>query len=343
MEGGRHLRVTDTDTDFNVYGMKLQPRGADGDIDTFGFCRNEGIVGVGWGGIADRTYETADEVRDAHLEKQARRSEQGKETGEVLSDGRLNAPLRYILREMGTGDFVWVNEGNKFALCRVTADWNVAYNLSDEAFERYESHDIIHFRPVDWVSVPYELVPGYVRRRFSGRFGTMQQMQTGVNEDSKAVLQALHSQADLDTDRSLDRARIADKIVAAETDRLFDILSSEETEDIVISYLQSEGWRIIKSSTSNSQATIECEMRTETGDESIAGYLQVKTGSAGLNPDTYEEYADTGQMFFFVQSGVSVEGRDGMVAIEPATIHEYMATDYNYLPNETLLKLDFAL
>ena len=332
-----------TDTDFDVYGMKLQPGDADDDVDVFDFCREEGVVGVGWGGIEDKGYETAEEVRQAHLEKQARRAEQGKGTGEVLSDDRLNAPLRYLLNEMEPSDFVWVNEGNEFALCQVAGDWNVAYNLSESEFERYVSHDIIHFRPVDWVDVPYELVPGYVRRRFSGQFGTMQQMDTGVTEESKTVLKALHSQGELNTTRSLDRARIADKVADAETDRVFDILGSEETEDIVISYLQSEGWRIIKSSTSNSQAKIECEMRTEEGGQSVAGYLQVKTGSAGLNPDSYEEYAEAGRMFFFVQSGVSVEYREDMVAIEPEAIHEYMVSDYQYLPNESLVKLDFAL
>ena len=84
-------------------------------------------------------------------------------------------------------------------------------------------------------------------------------------------------------------------------------------------------------------------MRKEVGGESVPGYLQVKTGSAGLEPDSYVEYADAGKMIFFVQSGIDVTDQEGMTAIDPVTIHEYMKSDYNYLPNETLLKLDFTL
>lgn len=166
-------------------------------------------------------------------------------------------------------------------------------------------------------------------------------MNSGVTEESKQVIEALHSQGNLDSDSSFER--VAEKIERADTERVFDILGTSETEEIVISYLQSEGWRIIKSSTSNSQAEIECEMRKEEDCTSTAGYLQVKTGSASLSPESYTEYTEDGEMIFFVQSGLDVECGDGMSAIDPETLHEYMVEECNYLANEPLLKLDFAL
>jgi len=93
-------------------------------------------------------------------------------------------------------------------------------------------------------------------------------MDSGITEESKQVIKALHSQGDLDSDSSFERERVAEKIDRADTERVFDILGASETEDIAISYLQSEGWRIIKSNTSNSQAEIECEMRKEEDDTS---------------------------------------------------------------------------
>ncbi|WP_440009017.1 hypothetical protein [Halomicrococcus sp. SG-WS-1] len=332
-----------SDLDFSVYGMKLNPGAADPESEPFDFCKRESIVGVGWSLNNEKDYERIEEVYEHHKEVYERRTSQGKKGTRLNEDGRLTAAIRYILKGIEVGDYVWVNEQNHFALCKVTNDWRVAANLSGEKQKEYDRRDLQHFREVDWVDVPYSLVPGYVRRKFSGRFGALNRMNSGVTKESKQVIKALHSQGDLDSDSSFDRKQIAKKINRADTDRVFDILGASETEDIVISYLQSEGWRIIKSSTSNSQAEIECEMRKEEDGTSIAGYLQVKTGSASLSPESYTEYTRNGEMIFFVQSGLDVSNRDGISAINPETLHEYIGKEYNYLPNEPLLKLDFAL
>lgn len=331
-----------SDHNFTVYAMKLQPGGAGSSTDPYGFCRDESIVGVGWK-PGEQTYESVEEVHSAFQQKAERRSEQGKETEEILSDGRLNTALRYILREMDAGDFVWVNDGNEFAICKIVGDWEVAQNLSEEEKDRYQKRDIQHFRPVDWVDVPYSLVPGFVRRKFLRPFGTATEMDDGVNEDSKEVIQSLHSQQEFESNQSLDRETIAKKIEEAEADRIFDILGPDETEEIVLNYLQSEGWRIDISSSGDTQAVIECEMRREENGNSVLGYLQVKTGSAGVDLDTYERYADSGQMIFFVQKGLDTQNRQNMHSLDLETIHKYMVTDINYLPTEPLLKLDFSL
>jgi hypothetical protein len=336
-------RAAMSDVDFSVYGMKLNPGAADPGSNPYEFCKSESVVGVGWSLANEEDYESIEEVYEYHREVYERRTSQGKEGTRLNEDGRLTAAIRYILKKMEVGDYVWVNKQNQFALCRVTSDWRVAANLTGEKQDEYDRRDLQQFRDVDWVDIPYSLVPGYVRRKFSGRFGPLNRMNSGVTEESKQVIEALHSQGNLDSDSSFERERVAEKIERADTERVFDILGASETEDIVISYLQSEGWRIIKSSTSNSQAEIECEMRKEEDCTSIAGYLQVKTGSASLSPESYTEYAEDGEMIFFVQSGLDVECRDSMLAINPETLHEYMIEEYNYLPNEPLLKLDFAL
>jgi hypothetical protein len=331
-----------SDLDFSVYAMKLQPGGAEESTNPYEFCRNEGVIGVGWK-PGDETYETVDEVHQAFKRRMDRRSEDEFNTEEILSDGRMNAALRYIFKEMDIGDYVWVNEGNEFALCRVDGTWEVASNLSDDRRERYQRRDVQNFRPVDWVDVPYSLIPGFVRRRFSLPFGTATEMDQGINEDSKQILHSLHSQKDFDSDNTLDQETISEKIEQAETDQIFNILGPRETQEIVFNYLQAKGWRIDFSSTGDSQATIECEMRREKGGDSVLGYLQVKTGAASVDPENYTRYADAGQMIFFVQSGVDVKDQENMSSIRPETIHEYIVSDINFLPSEPLLKLDFAL
>lgn len=331
------------ETSFTVYAMKLQPGGADPDTNPFAFCRSEEIIGVGWAVDYSTEYDSVEQVYKGHEKVVQHRADQGKSTERILADGRLKAPIRYILKGVDKGDYVWVNENDQFALCRVESDWRVTPNLEDDVAEQYNERDIQQFRDVDWIDIPYSLVPGYVRRKFSRPFGTAVEMDDGITQGSKEVIKSLHAQENLSSENDLNRSRVAEKVERADTERVFDILGPMETEDIVISYLQSKGWRIIKSSTSESEAEIECEMRREEAGESVLGYLQVKTGSAGVYPEAYNEYAEAGQMIFFVQSGVDVEDKENMTAITPETIHEYMVTDYNYLPNESLLKLDFAL
>ena len=259
----------------------------------------------------------------------------------MLDSGKLRAGLRYILDEVDIGDFVWVNEGNEFALCKVTSDWEVIYNLPESEFDRYSDRDIIHFREAEWNTVPYAFVPGYVRRGFLGPMGTMRNLE--LDEGQKRVIKSLYSHEDLNSDTSLNRKEIAQKVGETKTGRVYDILGSSEVEDIVISHLQSKGWRVIKSSTGKSQAKIECEMRTEEDGEPVLGYLQVKTGNSSLDPATYEDKAEAGEMIFFVESGIDVSEKDSMTAIEPSEIHEYIVEEYNYIPNECMLRLDFAL
>jgi len=328
--------------DFTVYAIKLQPGGAEEGTDPFGFCREEEIVGVGWK-AGDEAYTSVEEIHEALLQKAERRAEDGKETEEILADGRLHAPLRYILKEMEVGDYVWVNDENEFALCRVTDNWEAAPNLPEKEKQRYENRDLQHFRPVEWVDVPYSSVPGFVRRKFLRPFGTLSEMDDGINKDSKQIIKSLHAQSDFESDQTLNRDAIAEKLRKVDTDRVFDILGPEETEEIIFNFLQSKGWRIDISSTGDTQAVIECEMRREEKDNSVLGYLQVKTGSAGVDPSTYEKYANAGQMIFFVQKGLDVDDRQNMESIEPNTILEYMISDINYLPTEPLLKLDFSL
>lgn len=328
-----------SNTDFAVYGMKLQP----GDIEgTFEFCQSESIVGVGWG-LENKSYNSISEVKATHQDVVDKRNEKGKEIQRMNKDGRLYAPIRYILKDIEKGDYVWVNEGNKFALCKVQSDWNVTPNLDKETADQYSQYGIHHFRDVEWTDISYSLVPGFIRRKFSRRYGTLKEMDDGINEKSKLVMEALHGKDESVSDSSLDRVTIANKIKNTDAKQVFDILGPDETEDIVISYLQSKGWRIIKSSTDSSQAKIECEMRREKNGGSVLGYLQVKTGSAGVDPTTYKEYAESGEMIFFVESGVDVKDHDGMSEITPGTIQDYIIDNYNYLPNESMVKFDFML
>jgi hypothetical protein len=63
----------------------------------------------------DRTYDTLEELKEAHQEYEKGHYEN--HTG-FKQDGDFFANLRYILKDIDEGDYIWVNRSNNFYLCR---------------------------------------------------------------------------------------------------------------------------------------------------------------------------------------------------------------------------------
>ena len=129
--------------------------------------------------------------------------------------------------------------------------------------------------------------------------------------------------------------------------KLFSILDADDTEELVLDYLQSNGWRITKYSTGDSQAKYECELRRVTNGGREAGFIQVKSGDASLSPDEYHDLADQGHVFFFNspsddgQQRLTVD-QNGMTVIDPENLADYLLENAEWLPIPTLLRLSFA-
>ncbi len=318
--------------------MKLQPAKQTGFYDA---CRQHNIIGTGWD--PNGPQKSPDDIEQAH-----------RAAGRTTKSGRLRHELRYIIHGMNSGedgspsDYVWVNEGSKYAICKVKSECVTSYDVKEELREDLTNENgaqIYNIRRVEWTDVPVNFVPGYVQRKFTGRFGTLNKMKTGVDADAKRVIQHLHSIDDFDTERSVSLDKLQSAVEALDADTLFSILDADDTEELVLDYLQSKGWRLTKYSTGDSQATYECELRRVTDQNRETAYVQVKSGSATVDPQDYTELAKQGRVFLFSNLMGTEEDSipQNISVLEPNELMQHLQENLGWLPMPTLLRLSTSI
>jgi hypothetical protein len=274
----------------------------------------------------------------------------------VTKKGKLYHPIRYIVKEINDesgdapADYVWVNEGAEFALCKVISECTTSHDIPEELRHKLtnESGTAIHnIRYVEWTDIPVEFVPGYVKRKFNRQFGTLKKFDTGIDEDAKKVIKNLHSISSFDSERTIEFEALESKLDSISSGKLFSILDADDTEELVLDYLQSYGWRITKYSTGDSQAKYECELRRVTDDVRQSGFVQVKSGDATINPSEFSKLADQGQVFLFSsptddgEIQLSVD-QHNITAIDPTELHDHLQDNLQWLPTPTLLRLSVS-
>ncbi|MFC7139774.1 hypothetical protein ACFQMA_07975 [Halosimplex aquaticum] len=347
-----------SETDFSVYRLKIQPGGAIETANPYEFCKGEGIVGVGWGYnpavlLEDGEIEKVDEMPDTesavdrHNEIEQRFRERKSDDyapSRVKLNGDLKSSLRYMIEDIEKGDFLWVNEGSEFALCKVTGDWETDLDLSAEKQDEFESNDIRNFREADWEVVPYPMVPGFVKRRFAGQGNTLSQMH--IEDSQKLITEQIFAVSEFDDATEGLSAAVSDQLRADVTASQFlGILDPAEIEDIVLLKLQAGkgDWSIIKSTTSSSEADIECELRRIRDDEVERAFVQVKSGNASVSEEEYVEKAEYGDVFFFAEEPIDVGQHGNMFEISPDEVFEFAKEQTGLLPDSALLKLNAYL
>ena len=324
---------------FTVYAIKLQPAGQTG---FFEACREAEVIGTGWD--PQTSCDSPDEIEEAH-----------KQIGRTIKNEDLRHELRYIVKEMNDTsedsppDYVWVNEGSKFALCKITSECTTSHDVSESLRRKLTNKkgtQIHNIRHVEWTDVPVEFVPGYVKRKFTGRFGALNKMDKGVDDDAKRVIKKLHAVDDFKGEKELKIEDMESSLESIEVDKLFNVFDADDTEELVLDYLQSQGWRITKYSTGDSQAKYECELRREANGKREAGFVQVKSGNASLDANDFHNLADQGQVFLFS----SPAGRDqpdithnSITMIDPEVLVDHLRENVRWLPTPTLLRLSLLI
>ena len=346
-----------TDIDYSVYRLKIQPGGAKDGTDPYEFCKDEGIVGIGWG-YNNVPFSDGDDLDDVaeiadvetavnrHNEIEQRYIERRGDDytpSRVKQNGDLKASLRYMIAEMEVGDLVWVNEGSEFAVCQITGEWEVDLNGDANRHARYARNDIRNFREAEWNVVPYTMVPGFVKRRFAGQGSTLSKMR--IEDERKAISKEIASIGEFNETAD----GIAESVAAKLNDYpdpndVLEILDPVEIEDIVLLLLQDgdDGWSVIKSSTNSSEADVECELRRVVDDRVERAFVQVKSGGATVSPAAYAEKAEHGHVFLFTQSPLTVS-QENMSAIPPTDVLTFMQENPGLLPDPVSVKLDAYL
>ena len=174
-----------------------------------------------------------------------------------------------------------------------TRDWNGVYYLgqivSDWSYIRDKANceaDVVNVRKCNWVKVgAVDAVPGKIVNSFIPPRVVQAVQGESVLLYSQYLYNALSSQQHYN--------------LPSITVDLFELISSEDCEDLVGIYLQDQGYRVIPSSCKDDTASYEFVLKnSKTGDSAVT---QVKQGHVNLRTDNYETF--TGNVYLFTSHG----------------------------------------
>lgn len=227
----------------------------------FAFCREQGILGVGWPKIRSRTWD--DRVLRAEAEAYAAQPNNRQAGWKAVR----------AMRSMEIGDLIWTRREGIYYLCRVTGRW-----IDTVPTALHDSYDLTNFCRVDWAEIGKEdAVPGKVIA--SMRPAATVQRVRDVEEISRFLWDRCAGRNDYPSE---ERPRAS----------LWDILSAEEIEELVLLYLQAElGFYVYTSTVKRSTQRYECVLTDRDGNRV---YPQVKSGEEALPAADYADLAAGG-------------------------------------------------
>jgi hypothetical protein len=235
------------------------------------YCRQAKVVGVGWG--------RPDVLRDgAPLEEVL---------AAVAEIPRWNPTgpraIGRLANDVQDGDLVWTRDrSGGYFLGLVDGGWH--YDDSDEA----ERWDLNNVRPCTWLDKPlrdYE-VPGAVIRNFTGPGETLRKVPS---EAAAKVTKMIY-------ERESNPGRPPSPIDPEEI--ISELLDPIDVEDIVLLFLQADGWLLLPSSRMQDTPLYEAALRNRDGRLAV---VAVKSGDHNVVPvrELVNATGDDAQVFVY--------------------------------------------
>ncbi len=224
--------------------------------ETFAYCLSQRMLGVGW-----RTEATTNTKDWETYYAEAK----------TLHDN-VNT-CKYIKEWVSEGCLVWTRDpqGNYY-LARVLSGWE--YFTTDDS--RRRDIDVGNVFRVEFEKLSLDDVPGKV----VASFRPSRTLQKIADPTAIAYSKFFWNQ------RSSSEVYALDKIVLDAPD-VFSLLDSEEAEDLVFLYLQSQGWFVVPNS--RKADTLAFEYLVIKSQDGSHAQVQVKTGGTTLNRDVYKD------------------------------------------------------
>ncbi|OLQ74637.1 hypothetical protein BIT28_12405 [Photobacterium proteolyticum] len=237
--------------------------------DPFVLCKNKSLLGIGWSGAYEN--EQASCISEARRLVEKRYS-------------KWPYAVRKLLEEVKEGDHVWLHQRGHYYLCRAHKDIVLGTAIDQD----FMSYDLGHARKADWVKVPEVFVSGAVQR---GTIAQRMIQKIKITSEERKCHEVMFNKlfANPNWIPSIDMPRLRDQIVKMKMYELFAIMTPDEVEDVIATYLQSEGWYLIKSTCFRSKPVFEFTMFNK---QSETCHVQVKSGRHPdpLPPMKYNEY-----------------------------------------------------
>jgi len=307
--------------EFNIWVMSINTKNGDSGYngrDALRFCREKKIIGMGW--IIDEKVKTLEEAEKLLKKRYKTTSSQ---------------PIKFI-KEMKVGDLVWIYDVNErnYYLCRVESGWE------NEISGTWKKSDIVWHRAADWKKIGREHIPGIILR--NPRIRTIVKAKIPSDSTRKYVWDLYkHGPKKL---QKKDIENLELKVNELGDKEILELLDPDEIEDIVCTYIQSKGWRLIKSTASKSLPDFECEFKLDgqMGGVNRVAYVQVKTGNQRIvdaDLRVYKQKAETGAKIFLYSESALVHKPKGIERISQTKLLDYLKNNLSELRETTINKL----
>lgn len=318
-------------THVKFFSLTIRPQGAENIDEVLQFCRNEGIIGMGWG-VEDRSFEKP----EPYLEH--RRHDEG-ESGKVRRD------IKDFVIWMESDDIVFLYDKptSQYYLAQVDGDWTWVddADLSEAKREEYKRKDIWQFRDATWHEMPRKYLTGDVLSGTPPPQSTLHKKD--FDEQQAKYLALLPGEPDVDADADLealqDQLRQEAFGVNGDPGAVLRPLTDKELETIVVSYVQRHTDAVLMQNTTNDDLPdVESLLRT-TGDDGrpVTIGTQVKRGGLSNKGDLKNFLENADELYIYTSGDTEIPGATELTAREVA---EYMCYHIAELPPSALLRLD---
>jgi hypothetical protein len=296
-----------------VWKLSIKPD-AKPDYDPFELCMSQRIIGVGWSYLFEK--HPIKTISDSYA------------AFEAEDDGNTGA-VECLMETVKRGDFVWLHQAGFFYLCQVRSNRRLFGPMISADFRKY---DLGHAREADWVTVSPSLVPGRVQRAVIAQ-RTIQRIKCSQSEEKTFAYIYDRLLQDANWLPNPDHSLIEEFFKNATAEKLEAILTSDDYEDMVAGYLQSQGWLLVKSTCFRSKPVFEF-MMVRPGPE--YAFAQVKAGSTRLIPEEYREYVKPHERIFLFSNYIeAANAPEGVTVIDRKTIFAW-ATKNSWALSPTL-------
>lgn len=298
-----------------VFRIKINPGGTASQDDTFQYCLDNKLLGVGWR-IQPPNQLRSTKNWDVYATKVKE---------EMGYDEKALKKVKRIKERVRKNDLVWTRGVGRYAgkyyLARVKEEWE--YWNPPEASER--DIDIANIvRCDDIIEIPLDSVLGKVAASFGGHGHVIQRVVgETVREYSKYLWNKVSGQNDY-------------KIDVSNFPGLLDMLSYEEAEDVLFLYLQAHGWYVIPNSRKGN--TMKYEFLLTNPQSGGKAKTQVKVGHSPINTP---EFRDDQKVFLFQTNGhYEGEKPQNVECVTPEAMLGFIKENMKWLPGWLQNKAD---
>ena len=313
------------------FTLSLRPQGAE-DIDkVLQFCREEKIIGIGWG-LEGVDFETREDYLDY-------RCHQEPEIGEV----KRSVKDFVIWNQPDDIVFLYDKPTSQYYLAQVTGEWQyiTQADLPKEKREEYKKHDIWQFRKATWHEMPRKYLTGDVLSGTPPPSSTIHKKD--FDEEQAKYLALLPEEPDVDNDAEIAALQDCLRQQAFGPDgspeEILRPLTDDELETIVVSFVQRHTDAVLMQNTTNDDLPDVESLLRAVGDDGRPQTIGTQVKRGGLdNKGNLENFLTNADDLYIYGKGDS--GIEGATDISNRDIAEYMSYYTAELPPSALLRLE---